>query len=119
MHNCGRCEDSIDDWLEFGVRSWNPAQVMNDLAGSRRSTEQTGTDRLLGSQGPAGWAGAKEELVRSEVRRTIDTYAPAAALFWGSVYGPQSDEEHKQRAVGSRTSTTSTENVLSEGALRA
>lgn len=33
MHDCGRCEDFIEDWLDFGVTCWNPAQVMNDLKG--------------------------------------------------------------------------------------
>jgi len=100
MHNCGRCEDFIDDWLEFGVRSWNPAQVMNDLVGIKR---KYGNKLVLigcwDSQGPAGWSGASEELVRAKVRRVIDTFAPGGGfMFWGSVYGPQADEEHKQRA---------------------
>jgi uroporphyrinogen-III decarboxylase len=33
MHNCGRCEDFIDDWRDFGVNAWNPCQLMNDLDG--------------------------------------------------------------------------------------
>ena len=30
-HNCGKCEGFIDDIVNIGVRSWNPAQVCNDL----------------------------------------------------------------------------------------
>jgi hypothetical protein len=100
MHNCGRCEDSIEDWREFGVKLWEPAQVMNDLVGIKK---KYGNSLVLAgcwdSSGPAGWSGASEELVRSEVRRVIDTFAPGGGfMFWGSVYGPQDDEEHKQRA---------------------
>ena len=36
MHDCGRCEDFIDDWLDFGVCCWNPAQTMNDLVGIKK-----------------------------------------------------------------------------------
>ena len=100
MHNCGRCEDFIEDWLDFGVKMWNPAQVENDLVGIKK---KYGNDLILvgcwDSQGPAGWPGASEELVRSEVRKCIDTYAPGGGFcFWGTVYGPKEDMEVQQRA---------------------
>ncbi len=99
MHNCGRCEDTIDDWREFGVKIWNPAQVMNDLVGIKK---KYGNDLVLvgcwDSSGPVGWPGASEELVRSEVRKCIDTYAPGGGfMFWGSVCGDKEDPEVKQR----------------------
>lgn len=31
FHNCGRCEDVIDDMLSIGVNAWDPAQTCNDL----------------------------------------------------------------------------------------
>ncbi|MBQ4370232.1 MAG: veratrol--corrinoid protein metyltransferase [Oscillospiraceae bacterium] len=100
MHDCGRCEDFIDDWLDFGVNMWNPAQVMNDLVGIKK--KYAGKLTLIGcwdSSGPAGWTGASEELVRSEVRRVIDTFAPNGNFcFWGSVYGPIDAEDTKNRA---------------------
>ncbi|MCD8363468.1 MAG: veratrol--corrinoid protein metyltransferase [Lachnospiraceae bacterium] len=95
MHNCGRCEDFIDDWLDFGVCVWNPAQVMNDLEGIKK---KYGNHLVLegcwDSSGAAGWPGASEDLVRAEVRRVIDTFAPGGGfIFWGSVYGAPDDEE--------------------------
>ena len=30
-HDCGRCEQFIDDWLEMGIKGWGPAQTSNDL----------------------------------------------------------------------------------------
>ena len=93
MHNCGRCEDFIEDWRDFGVCLWNPAQVVNDLQGIKA---KYGNSLVLcgcwDSQGPAGWAGAPEELVRQAVRDTIDAYAGGGGfIFWGSVYGDPDD----------------------------
>ncbi len=31
FHNCGKCELFVDDWDDFGIRYWNPAQSCNDL----------------------------------------------------------------------------------------
>ena len=99
MHNCGRCEDFIEDWRDMNVRMWNPAQVVNDLKGIKA---KYGNSLVLcgcwDSQGPAGWSDAGEELIRSEVRKCIDTYAPGGGfMFWGSIYGPQSDPRVQQR----------------------
>ncbi len=95
MHNCGRCEDFIEDWFDFGVSIWNPAQVMNDLTGIK--AKYAGKLTLVGcwdSSGPPAWPGATEELVRSEVRKCIDTYAPGGGfVFWGSIYGPENDPD--------------------------
>jgi len=95
MHNCGRCEDSIDDWRDFGVKAWNPAQIVNDLDGIK---QKYGNSLVLigcwDSTGPVGWPHAPEELVRQAVRDTIDRFAGGGGfMFWGSVYGPEGDEE--------------------------
>jgi len=37
IHDCGRCEDFIDDWMDFGVVSWNPAQTCNDLLAVKKN----------------------------------------------------------------------------------
>jgi len=95
MHNCGRCEDSIEDWRDFGVTSWNPAQVVNDLDGIKKKYGNSLV--LIGcwdTSGPAGWPHAPEDLVRNAVRETIDRFATGGGfMFWGSVYGPEGDEE--------------------------
>jgi hypothetical protein len=80
MHCCGRCEDFIEDWMSFGVSSWNPAQVMNDLAGIKK--KYGNKMALIGcwdSSGPASWSGSSEDLVRQAVRDCIDRYAPGSA----------------------------------------
>ena len=93
MHDCGRCEDFIEDWRDLGVNSWNPAQVVNDLDGIKK---KYGNELVLigcwDSQGPAGWPHAPEEVVRQAVRDTIDRYATGGGfMFWGSVYGDPDD----------------------------
>jgi hypothetical protein len=93
MHDCGRCEDSIDDWRDFGVKAWNPAQVYNDLDGIKKKYGNSLV--LMGcwdSQGEAGFPNAPEDVVRQAVRDCIDRYAPGGGfMFLGSVYGPVDD----------------------------
>lgn len=93
MHDCGRCEDFIEDWRDFSVTSWNPAQIVNDLDGIKAKYGNSLV--LIGcwdSSGPAGWPDASEELVRQAVRDTIDRYGTGGGfMFWGSVYGPEGD----------------------------
>ncbi|GHU08942.1 hypothetical protein FACS1894151_05750 [Spirochaetia bacterium] len=94
MHNCGRCEDFIPDWLDYNVSSWNPAQVINDLDGIKK---KYGNNLVLigcwDSSGPVGWSDAPEEVVRKAVRDTIDRYATGGGfIFLGSVYGPIGDK---------------------------
>ena len=101
MHNCGRCEDAIDDWREFGVSFWNPAQVMNDLPGIKK---KYGNSLVLNgcwnSQGPPGWPGADEEMVRQAVRDCVDAYAPGGGFcFWASLYGAKGDDRAKTHAL--------------------
>jgi hypothetical protein len=99
MHDCGRCEDFIPDWVDFGVCAWNPAQVSNDLLGIKK---KYGNKMVLvgcwDSQGPAGYIGCTEELMRQAVRDTIDKYAEGGGfMFWGSTYGPPEDVELQNR----------------------
>ena len=99
MHNCGRCEDSIPDWIDFGVNSWNPAQVMNDLDGIKK---KYGNKMVIvgawDSSGPAGHPGAPEDLVRQAVRDCIDRFAKGGGyMFLGSTYGPPGDQELENR----------------------
>ncbi len=74
MHCCGRCEDMIDDWMEFGVKAWDPAQVSNDLTAVQKKYGKDlvvigGVDvrELLAPD-------IDEEQIRSFIRKTIDTY---------------------------------------------
>ena len=94
MHCCGKCEDFIEDWRDFGVKLWNPAQIQNDLAGIK---QKYGNDMIIvggwDSSGPPGWIGSSEEVVRQAVRDCVDSWAPGGGFcFWGSFYGPPDDQ---------------------------
>jgi uroporphyrinogen-III decarboxylase len=82
MHNCGRCEDFIDDWIDFGIDSWNPAQIVNDLDGIKL---KYGNKMVLigcwDSQGPVGWPYSGEEVVKKAVHKG------GGFMFYGSSYG--------------------------------
>lgn len=98
-HNCGRCEDAIDDWLEIGIVAWNPAQIMNDLDGIKKKYgNRLGLCGCWDSSGPVNWPGATEEMVREAVCATIDRFAPGGGFcFWGSTYGPAGDPATENR----------------------
>ena len=94
MHNCGRCEDFIDDWLEMGVISWNPAQTSNDLIGIKK---KYGNRLILtgcwDARGELADPDVTEETVKASVRRTIETFAPGGGyMFQGSYLGEIGDE---------------------------
>jgi hypothetical protein len=99
MHCCGRCEDFIEDWTSFGVTSWNPAQVDNDLDGIKK---KYGNKMVLigcwDSSGPASWVGSGEELVRQAVRDCIDRYAAGGGfMFWADIVGSPKEAEFNNR----------------------
>ncbi|SHI12901.1 Uroporphyrinogen decarboxylase (URO-D) [Sporobacter termitidis DSM 10068] len=98
-HNCGRCEDFIPDWFDLSIVAWNPAQIMNDLDGiKKRYGNKLGLIGCWDSSGPAGWDSASEELIKGEVRKTIDRFAPGGGFcFWGSAYGPATDPRTDNR----------------------
>ncbi|NLT40838.1 MAG: veratrol--corrinoid protein metyltransferase [Clostridiales bacterium] len=94
-HNCGRCEDFIDDWFDIGVTAWNPAQVENDLDGIKKKYgNRLGLCGCWDTSGPVNWPGASEETVRQAVRDCIDRFAPGGGFcFRGGTLGPRDDPD--------------------------
>ncbi len=95
MHDCGYCEVFIDDWRDFGVRSWNPAQPSNDLKGVK---EKYGRDLIIcggwDSQGPLSYGETDEEVLREALMKYVDELAPNggfiyAALAMGKIKGSE------------------------------
>jgi uroporphyrinogen-III decarboxylase len=92
FHNCGRCEDFIDDMLDIGTTIWDPAQVTNDLAAIKNKYGR----RFAMAGGfwmpVRAWADYREDEVRQAVRDCIDRYAPGGGfLFAGGVGGIGAD----------------------------
>lgn len=83
MHCCGKADLIAEDFVEMGVRCWNPAQVYNDLEGIKK---KLGNRLILegawDSLGPAGKRGAKEEVVRAAVRNAIDRCAEGGGYIF-------------------------------------
>jgi len=92
-HNCGRCEDFVDDMIELGVKIWDPAQVMNNLQAIK---EKYGKQIAIAGGfewvPPSTWPEVSEEYVRNLVRACIDKYAPGGGFaFFGSALGRYGD----------------------------
>ena len=99
VHNCGRCEDFIEDWLDMGISAWNPAQTSNDLAGIKK---KYGNRLVLcgcwDSQGRLNDPNVTEEEVKQAVYDTIDKYAPGGGyMFSGGFLGAIGDEISAQK----------------------
>lgn len=78
MHTCGKCEEIVGDFIEEGAVAWTSAQPCNDLVALQK--KYGNKIAIIGGYDATGWPGreeASEEDVRAEVRRCIDTYAPA------------------------------------------
>ena len=99
VHNCGRCEDQLDDWLDMGISGWDPAQPVNDLLGikakhGRKIAIIGGWD----STGPASWPTCTEEELLAELDRYVDTLAPGGGFcFAVAVMGASYDEKQRSK----------------------
>ena len=77
-HNCGRCEDFMDDMVDIGVQIWNCATPVNDL----RAFKQKYDNKIILEFLPRFYLDQTEEQVRQQVRDQIDLYAPGGAFIW-------------------------------------
>ena len=96
MHNCGRCEDYLEDYVDMGICLWNPAQTSNDLKAAKAKF-----GNKLAIQG--GWEYhlplsmekllADEEMIRQSVRDVINDLAPGGGYcFSGGAFALPGDE---------------------------
>ena len=93
-HNCGRCEDFMDDFVDIGAQIWNCATPVNDLNGWKASHD----NKIILEVMPRIYPLSSEEEVRQQVRDVIDTYAPGGAFVW---IGSASSNNPEGRAVDS------------------
>ncbi|KPU46203.1 methylcobalamin:coenzyme M methyltransferase [Oxobacter pfennigii] len=93
MHNCGRCEDVMEDLFNIGVRGWDPAQTINDLVGIKKKFNNKlvimggwdGRGRLLAPD-------VTDEEIYESARKSINTYGPGGGyVFAGQFTGPVDD----------------------------
>ena len=79
MHCCGKCDMMVDDWVEFGVKFWDPPQTCNDLLSIQKKYGNNlilaGCFDVLGDQLSPNYS---EEKFKQDVRDCIDTYSKEA-----------------------------------------
>ena len=91
-HDCGLCEQQIDDWLELGIREWNPAQITNDLKGIKK---KHGNRLVLsGCWDPLKWIGKKadEKELKDALAEYVDTFAPGGGFTFSAMGGPPTED---------------------------
>jgi uroporphyrinogen-III decarboxylase len=98
FHNCGKCQEFIDDMIEVGVKIWDPSQYMNDLDEIKkkygRKIALAGGFRWVP---PITWPEVSEEEIRQKVRDTIDRFAPEGGYaFMGGALGRYGDKTIEQ-----------------------
>lgn len=98
-HDCGRSEDFIDDWLDIGIKSWNPAQVSNDLIAIKK--KYTGKLVLNGcwdNTGILGSPAVDDEVLREALYTYVDTFAPGGGfVFSAMIMAPPDDPTGKAK----------------------
>lgn len=104
MHDCGRCDDFIDDWLDIGVCSWNPAQPQNDLDAvkekyGRRLVICGGWD----SMGPESSPDYDDTLLVEKLRSYTDRLAPGGGFVFSAMCSGNFGDpmlQHKMQIIG-------------------
>ncbi len=99
MHDCGRCEDFIDDWIDIGVNGWDPAQIENDLLGIK--AKYGPKLALIGawdSQGAVSLPETADEVLIEALYHYVDTFAPGGGFAWqAGVLGSPGDKEVERK----------------------
>lgn len=82
FHNCGRCEDFIEDIVSLGVKVMDPMQTTNDLLAIK---EKYGNKLVMAGcfdwTPPLTWPEVDEEEIRQGVRDMVDTFAPGGGYM--------------------------------------
>ena len=98
-HDCGKSEQFIDDWLELGIREWNPAQVSNDLKTIKK--KYLGRLALSGcwdNQGAMGRPDTPNDQFIDAMQEYVDTFAPGGGFtFCALVEGDHDDPNTKEK----------------------
>jgi hypothetical protein len=88
FHICGQLHDFVPEMLDFGVQYIEPTQESNDIMWLKQTYKNVsfigGYD--YGRHVPPGYPNYDEELLRQDVRETIDKYSPGGA--WGMFAWP-------------------------------
>jgi len=81
-HDCGRSEQFVDDWIELGIRGWNPIQDTNDCKGIKK--------KYLGRMCLSGcWDSHVPQETDQELKDALaeytDTFAPGGGFVFAAM----------------------------------
>lgn len=103
MHDCGMCQDFIDDWLEMGVTAWNPAQPQNDLLAIKK---KYGRNLVIcggwDSMGPESFPETDDEYMMEKLYQYVDKMAPGGAFVFTAMCAGNHDDprvKHKMELI--------------------
>jgi hypothetical protein len=88
-HDCGKSEQFIDDWLEIGIRDWNPVQITNDCKGIKK--KYLGKLALTGCWDTSKWMSRTvidEKELKDDLAEYVDTFAPGGGFTFAAVGMP-------------------------------
>jgi len=93
FHDCGKCELFLDDYVDIGVKYWDPAQTTNDLLAIKEKFK----GRLVVVGGfdfvpDINYNQVSEEYIREFTRSVIDKLAPGGGYaFLGGYLGAKDE----------------------------
>ena len=87
-HDCGKCEQFIDDWLDLGIKGWNPCQITNDLkAIKKKYVGRLALEGCWDSQGILGSAEVDDNELKDALIDYVDTFAPGGGFAYMPIIG--------------------------------
>ena len=98
MHNCGKCEDVVDEFVKMGVTVWDPAQTSNDILAIKAKYGRKLC--IAGAWDPSGRLlepDTTEEEIRASVLETMETYAIGGGFMWAGAFLGPLDDPNTQR----------------------
>jgi hypothetical protein len=86
-HDCGKCEQFIDDWLDLGIAEWNPAQTINDCKGIK--AKYGNRLALAGCWDGTPWVPGHftEAALKDAMAEYVDTFAPGGGFSFSVMIG--------------------------------
>jgi hypothetical protein len=93
FHDCGKCEIFLEDYVDIGVKYWDPAQTTNDLLAIKEKFK----GQLVVCGGfdfvpDIDYNKVSEEYIREFTRSVIDKLAPGGGYAFLGGYLGRSDE---------------------------
>ena len=94
-HDCGKSEAFVPDWVEMGIRAWNPAQTTNDLKAIKQ--KYVGKLAICGGWDNLKYDASEEDELREALIEYVDTFAPGGGFTYMAMGGGPKDDPKAER----------------------